>query len=345
MVLELGWGEAHVGRADVGAFRAGRLPALQAEVGRVAAHLVERAGGRGGVTRHLMLGGVIGLGVVVAGDVHRHRQRVHHHLHLLRHIGAAFRAGGRHRHLVGAGGRGGAGAAQSQHTVLGGRGHPCGLAGQGNRGVRVFDVHVFHARAVGNGLSGFVDGERGLRFHRDGARDRILAAAVGVGGRHRVAAARRGRARKGVGCRLAGRESSRQVLEGDRAAGGELHIRDGRARAHALRGVARDSDGHVLYRVDGDLARQRLRVAFAEVAVPVRLVGDRRDGIVVGMGQRLREICRRTGDGRHAVSSGHVHAVRESGHGDRGIVVVQRHLLDGVVETDLLVAHSCLVLH
>ena len=254
-----------------------------------------------------------------------------------------MRAGGRHRHLVGAGGRGG--AAQSQHTALGVRGHPCGLVGQGNRGVRVFDVHVFHAFAVGNGLSGLVDGERGLRFHRDGARDRILAAAVGVGGRHRVAAAYRGRARKGVGRRLAGREPVRQVLEGDRAAGGELHIRDGRARAHALRDVARDGEGHVLHRVDGDLARQRLRVAFAEYIVSVRLVGDRRDGIVVGMGQRLREICRRTGDGRHAASSGHVHAVRKSGHGDRGIVVVQRHLLDGVAETDLLVAHSCLVLH
>ena len=256
-----------------------------------------------------------------------------------------MRAGGRHRHLVGAGGRGG--AAERQRASPFGAGHPVGFVGQGNRGVRVFDVHDFHAFAVGNGLSlsGLVDGERGLRFHRDGARDRILAAAVGVGGRHRVAAAYRGRARKGVGRRLAGREPVRQVLEGDRAAGGELHIRDGRARAHALRSVARDSDGHVLYWVDGDLARQRLRVAFAEYIVSVRLVGDRRDGIDVGMGQRLREICRRTGDGRHAVSSGHVHAVRKSGHGDRGIVVVQRHLLDGIAETDLLVARSCLVLH
>ena len=287
-----------------------------------------------------MLLAVVGLGVVVAGDVHRHRQRIHHHLHLLRHTGAALRAGGRHRHLVGAGGRGG--AAQSQHTALGVRGHPCGLAGQGNRGVRVFDVHVFHACAVGNGLSlsSLVDGERGLRFHRDGARDRILAAAVGVGGRHRVAATRRGRARKGVGRRLAGREPVRQVLEGDRAAGGELHIRNGRVRAHALRGVARDSDGHVLHRLDGDLARQRLRVAFAKAAVSVRLVGRSLNLVSVGNRSRSRVFGRTgNGDGFGRLILRHHHTCGQSAFHGNGCVIVVEHKLDLLTVTNRQFGH------
>ena len=186
VVLELGRGEAHVGRADVGAFRAGRLPALQAEVGRVAAHLVERAGGRGGVARHLVLGGVIGLGVIVAGDVHRHRQRVNHHLHGLFHRIAALRAGGRHRHLVGAGGRGG--AAERQRASPFGAGHPVGFVSQGNRGVRVSDVDGLHVLSIRLGLRELVNIQCGHGLQHDRALLGVCAAFILVGGHDCVGA-------------------------------------------------------------------------------------------------------------------------------------------------------------
>ena len=108
MVLEHGRGETHVRRADDGAFRARRRIGLQAEVGRRAVNLVQRARRRGRVARHLVLLAVVGLRGVVARDAHRHRQRTDGLREVITHIvvadAVACLEGSRNRHAVSGGG-------------------------------------------------------------------------------------------------------------------------------------------------------------------------------------------------------------------------------------------------